>query len=228
MIGRSEGQKTKATLGTSRQRVIRQLIKEGIIIAIIAGIVIAGAIFAIDFAEKKAKEASKVESSSLKLSGKLQTLRTQISQLDMARPLTENIINAENQSRYTLSRDSASAVFRRLRDRHVLEKVDISISSIKDEEGDLEKGQIKAISSTISINMFAYTDDQALNFLDDLIKEMPGIITVDTFELSRGAPFSLQDAPEPEDQTFREPKIRVRIELTWYGFKVKPLNGEGG
>ena len=225
MIGRSDGQKTKATLGTSRQRVIRQLIKEGIIIGIISGMVIAGAIFVEGLAGEKDKEANKAETASLQLSGKLQTLRAQLSQLDTALPLTENIINEQNQSRYTLSRESASAVFLKLRDKHVLEKVDISISSIEDEKGDLEKGQIKAISSTISIDMFAYTDDQALNFLDDLIKEMPGIITVNTFELSRGGLFSLQDSPEPEDQSFSEPKIRARIELIWHGFKVKPLDG---
>lgn len=226
MIGRASKDKAKKPSAGNQKRIIKRLAAETIIVLLICGAIGGVAYFLSDMAAEEKKKSDESETEVLQLSGKAQTLKTQMEQFVDALPLSKRLLNDRGESTQTLSRELASDVFLALRDKYVLEDVKVDISPIERmEDAAVNKNHVQLIRSTIRIEMKAYTDEDVAAYTQDVINELPGMVSTQSIKMTRGKEYSLSDSEGAENINLNEPQIEAQINFIWYGFDVKEKQG---
>lgn len=229
MIRRSAKDKAvvKAKKPKSNQRRIIKRLGLELVIIVGACVVLGGAAYFLsNMAGEEKKKGDQSETELLQLSGQAQTLQTQMGQFKDALPLSKKIFNDQGESTQNLSRDLASKVFLGLREVYTLEDVKIDISPIiPSETPEMNKGQVQAITSNISVQMTAYRDKDVLSYAQDVVDQLPGMVTISSISLTRGKEYTLNESGAEEAKRYNEPQVKAVIRFVWYGFQVKEKEG---
>lgn len=208
--------------GSNLKRLARRVVVEVVMLVLVGGVFIGGALVMVGVADSERKAAEQAESEKRQMNSKLLALKDQIEQLGDALPLSDSVIDAQGNSRLALSRDEAAAIFYKLKEEYVFEEINVVISPIsKPEDEKLNKQYVRAISSTITISMKAYHDEQVVRFIQEVQKTLPGIVSVESVDISRGSAYSLNEEGQNVGRITSEPQISARLELLWYGFEIK-------
>ena len=234
MIGRktpSEKTTTKVSMSGPTRQIIMRLIKEGGILLLVVGGLFAVSGFLSGLADDEKRRRDRVETETLQIAGNLQTLKTQMSEYIYALPLSEKLLNAQGRPIWNLSRDAASEMFFKLHEKHSLNDVKVTISSIEPfQDNTAHKQHIQMIRSTIDVNIHAFSDEQIAAYINDVVAELPGVVDVGSFEMARGDPYTFNAIQEEKSLT--TPQIKTTLNFIWYGLESKekntPNNAAGG
>lgn len=214
----------------NQRRIIRRIITESIFILLVCGALGIGAYLLADLAAGEKKRGDESETELLQLTGKTETLRRQLAELQDALPLAQKVFDSEGNSTMELSREAASSVFSRLRAKYAFGDLTINVSPIEpQEDSKLNKKQVQAIRSIINVQIKAFTDEQVVAYIDDVMDELPGLVALRSLEISRGNEFTLDEAPAADGAvSLNTPQVSAKAEFVWYGFKLKPKDEQGG
>lgn len=207
----------------SKSRLIKRLAKEITIATMV--LTVAGGLTAwcVSLADEAEENARNENTALLQAINENTMLKNKLAQLKDALPLYKKLYTEDGESRLSLNRDMASAVFERLREKHVIQDLRVIIAPIQpSEDPAAKKPSVQVIQSPITFSMAAFSDVQVAQFMDELAAALPGQLRFNRIMVTNSRPASLLPSP-PDDtpsQDKNEPNVRVEAELVWYGMEV--------
>lgn len=204
----------------STNKLIKQIAREGIIAVFVISVITAGSLWFGNYAEGVKKEAEEMNNDMTQRTGELQSLKAKLAQFKYAIPLRESLKNEEGKVSLDLSRDKATAIFMSIRDDFAVQNIKVSISPInKPDDQALIKPTLRVIHSDVSITFKAFTDEQVVDFMDEVKNQLPGAVKIKSVSMTRGKEKNFSTATNAEPEVLTTPQLDVTLNMVWYGFE---------
>jgi hypothetical protein len=209
----------------------KRLIKEGIIAGVILCALGGAAFLASNFDgdAQAAKNAKQAENNSI--SSDYSSIKQLIgTQFELSEAYETYIKNHNND--FLLNREAVTNMLSNLREKNHLINLEVSIAPVSDMSGEtfaLKTGIMT--KSDISLSFSAMSDNSAYNFIEELERELPGIVFVRDLKITRVAELSRNILLDLSQQHKITPMVTGEVSFLWLGIRPKPeekpANGAG-
>lgn len=208
--------------------IIKRITKEVIVIVSGVSVLLFISLGLGTFADNVVQEAEQAKNDILQKTAEIQSLQTKIAQFGNALPIWTSIRDKQGKYKLNLSRDEATNIFMELRDQYAFKNIRLTVAPIRpSSDTTLIKTKMRVMESDINISMRAYSDEQVVQFLEDVKQRLAGVVKVKNFRMSRAVNLLANTPNFNADPltALNEPQLDVVINLVWYGIEeISPAN----
>lgn len=165
----------------------KKLIVEGVIFLGLIGVAAGAALYVVGLSESAIEEKTRIESSIRSVESQISDYESQLGKSDEALAVFVDMVKLRGeQLTFNATRAEAARVLQAMLEKFRLEVTNSEIGPLEPVEGNAYNGIEMDISrSEISISLRAITDQHVYSFVDEFTKRFPGIIKINTFDMTR-------------------------------------------
>ncbi len=197
----------------------RELITKLTVYLLLLFVTVSFAIYINNTVEDYNKKSAWLKNDINELNRKLDGLNRKTLEFSEAIKTWENL-SEEDKTLRGLRINDAKDLLDKLQAQYKLSVMKISFSKPEEISGDYKTDTVSIVSSTISMNFNALSDEMVYNFLGDLVGKFPGYIQIKSFSINKPAAITkeiLKKISLGEEASI----IPVSIEFYWHDLKYK-------